>query len=143
MVRVLETALRQTADQRNLTTFKIRTIGVTGTGTRTLVTTAGRAAVTGTVTTADALARLARNGVVKIVKFHRLYPQFLLLPLQSVTVAFRKHLAACAQLRDRRKRRFHDIHRVLGTEGLREDVLHAAKLQHMTHAAAGDNAGTG
>src|SRR5450432_604079 len=40
-------------------------------------------------------------------------------------------------------RRVHDVDRVVGSERLRQDIVDACALEHGTHRAAGDNAGTG
>ena len=74
MVRILEATLGQTANQRNLTTLEVRTVRVAGTGTRTLLTTTRSPARAGTVTTANALARLPRNRVLQFMKFHLSLP---------------------------------------------------------------------
>src|SRR5262249_25904033 len=39
--------------------------------------------------------------------------------------------------------RFQDVVRVVGSERLGEDVLHASRLEHRPHGAAGDDAGAG
>ena len=60
MVGILETAFGQTTDQGNLSTFKIGTTAVAGTGFGALVTATGGSAMSGTITATDAFAGLTR-----------------------------------------------------------------------------------
>ncbi len=56
MVRVVETTLRQTPDQRNLATFKVRSAAMACSGSSTLLTATSGAPVARTVTTSNTLA---------------------------------------------------------------------------------------
>ena len=69
--RVAETELRETALDRHLTAFETDLVLVTGTGLGTFGTTGGSTALTGTLTTTDALAVMgsALCGL-QIFKFH-------------------------------------------------------------------------
>ena len=74
MVRIVESALRQTTNQRNLATLKVGATLRTSAGTSTFVTTASRAAIARTITTTNPFAGLAVEGVFQFMKLHLLSP---------------------------------------------------------------------